>query len=275
MKTIKSKGSDILIQVNGVTCCYDDFGEGLIPILFIHGFPFDKSSWQPQMEYFKKTHRVISYDIRGFGKSVSGEDKISMSLFADDLIALMDALQIDKVIACGLSMGGYILLNALNPYPQRFEAIMLCDTQCIGDSQEGKEKRFKTIQQIETGGLNDFANGFIKNIFCSESLDTKKEVVERIKNVVISTKPATIASTLRALAERNETCSLLSEISVPVLILCGNEDVVTPLVQSEFMLNRIKNSTLHGIGKAGHMSNLEQPDEFNQHLSNFISTLVK
>ena len=111
----------------------------------------------------------ISYDIRGFGKSTAGAEKFSIGLFADDLIGLMDALQIDKAVVCGLSMGGYILLNAVNRYPERFEAIILSDTQCIADSPEAKVKRYKTIQQIEAGGLNDFAEAFVKNIFCQDS----------------------------------------------------------------------------------------------------------
>ncbi|MBK5286416.1 MAG: alpha/beta hydrolase, partial [Bacteroidia bacterium] len=113
METMLTTGADININLNDITICYDDFGKGVIPILFIHGFPFDKSSWQPQMEFLKNTHRVIAYDIRGFGKSTAGDKKISISLFADDLIKLMDALELQKAIVCGLSMGGYILLNAV------------------------------------------------------------------------------------------------------------------------------------------------------------------
>src|SRR5258705_1959017 len=101
METIQATGSNISIDLNGITICYDDFGKGIIPVVFIHGFPFDKSSWQPQIEFLKSTHRVIAYDIRGFGKSTSDNQKASMSLFADDLIMLLDALKIDKVIICG------------------------------------------------------------------------------------------------------------------------------------------------------------------------------
>jgi len=131
-------GHDINIKLNGLTISYDDLGKGAVPIIFIHGFPFDKSSWQPQMEFFKKTNRVIAYDIRGFGKSSSGNEKESIRLFADDLIKFMDGLEITKAIVCGFSMGGYILLNAVCHYPKRFDAIILSDTQCIADSVETK-----------------------------------------------------------------------------------------------------------------------------------------
>ena len=248
---------------------------GHLPILFIHGFPFDKSMWQPQLDFFKSRHRVIAYDIRGFGKSTAGIEKVSISLFADDLIKLMDALQINKAVVCGLSMGGYILLNAVNRYPERFEAIILSDTQCIADSPEAKEKRYTTIRQIVADGLTDFAEDFVKNIFCKDSLSDKKELVEKIKKVILSTETLTITRTLSALAQRREMCSSLKEIKVPALIMCGKEDTVTPPDQSQFLQCNIANSRLYSIEKAGHMSNLEQPDEFNQHITNFISDLMK
>lgn len=272
METIHSKGRDININLKGVTICYDDFGTGNIPVIFIHGFPFDKSSWQPQMEFLKYTHRVLAYDIRGFGKSTPGQENMSISLFADDLIEMMDVLQIEKAVACGLSMGGYILLNAVNRYPERFEAIILSDTQCIADSSEGKVKRYKTIEQINAEGLTAFTEAFVKNIFCPESLDTKKDLVEKISDIILSTSPITITGTLSALAQRPEMCSSLNEIFIPVLILCGEEDTVTPMTQAEFLNRNIANSELYSIGKAGHMSNLEQPDEFNRYLSTFISS---
>jgi len=272
---MQTTGNDIDINVGDVTICYDDFGKGTVPIVFVHGFPFDKSSWQPQMEFFKETHRVIAYDIRGFGKSTAGREEVSIELFADDLVKFMDDLEIDKAIVCGLSMGGYILLNAASRYFKRFEALILCDTQCIADSSEIKEKRYQTISQIKAEGLTDFAEGFVNNIFCQDSLNTKKELMGKIKGIILSTSPAAILGTLNALAQRWQTCSSLNEILVPTLILCGKEDKVTPFIQSEFLLKNITGSILHSIDKAGHLSNLEQPDEFNQHLSDFISGLAK
>jgi len=272
MEPIHSQGKDININLKGVTICCDDFGTGNTPIIFIHGFPFDKSSWQPQVEFLKHTHRVLAYDIRGFGKSTPGQENMSINIFADDLIELMDVLKISKAVVCGLSMGGYILLNAVNRYPERFEAIILSDTQCIADSPEGKVKRYKTIDQINVEGLRDFSEAFVKNIFCPESLDTKKELVERIKDIILSTSPLTITGTLSALAERPEMCSTLNEILVPVLVLCGEEDAITPMSQSEFLNHNIANSQIHSIDKAGHLSNLEQPDVFNHYLNTFISS---
>lgn len=269
------QGENLTINVNNFDLSYDDFGKGTIPILFLHGFPFDKSMWKSQIDFLKDTNRVIACDIRGFGKSTDEETKFSMDLFADDLIAFMDKLNIDKIILCGLSMGGFITLNAQQRFPNRIEALILCDTQCIADTEEVKQKRFTTIEEIEKNGTANFNEGFIKNVFHEDSLTNKKELVSELRKVVDANSPNIIKKGLIALAERSETCSTLNDIKVPTLIICGKDDKVTPLEQSEFMNINIKNSKLQVIEKAGHVSNLEHPDEFNKYLMDFLTTLKK
>jgi 3-oxoadipate enol-lactonase len=268
------KGTDISIKIDDIIISYNDLGEGKLPLLFVHGFPFDKSSWQLQMDHLQSTHRVIAYDIRGFGKSTADNEKITVSLLADDLIKFMDALQIPKAIVCCLSMGGYIVLNALNRYPKRFAAIILSDTQCIADTPETKEKRHKNIQLIESGGITEYTETSIKNLFCTESFTTKKEEIAHIKNVMLSTSPKTLVDTLGALAQREEMCYILDKITIPVLILAGKQDASIPVKQSEFLHQQIPRSILHLIDKAGHLPNLEQPTEFNRLVKDFAMSMV-
>ncbi len=261
------------IRLEDVSINYDDIGKGEVPIIFIHGFPFDKTSWDPQIKFFKEDHRIITYDIRGFGKSTAGKKKFEIALFADDLIMLMDSLNIQKAIVCGLSMGGYIVLNAVTRFPERFSAIILSDTQCIADSVEGKQKRYDTIEKIKSEGIYEFANGFISAVFCEKSKAIKKELVESVRTVILSTSKETIIQTLTALAERSETCSMLGNISVPALVICGKEDKVTPVIQSQSLANNINGSRLKTVEDAGHLSNLENSDEFNSAIFDFISKL--
>ena len=267
------KGYNLTIPVNNFHLSYDDVGEGSIPIIFLHGYPFDKTMWQLQLDFLKSSNRLISCDIRGFGKSTDEESSLSIDLFADDLIQFMDKLSIDKAIICGLSMRGFIALNAMKRFPERFEALILCDTQCIADTTEVKEKRYKIIDEIEVDGVTKFNDGFIKNVFCNDSYNNKKELVKNLHNVVFSNSQHIITMGLIALAERSESCSTLNEITIPTLILCGREDEVTPLAQSEYMNAAIKGSILHVIDNAGHVSNLEQPDEFNKHLLDFLTVV--
>jgi len=263
----------LFIEVNYTTISYNDAGEGSVPVLFLHGYPFDKTMWHDQLDYLKSSHRVIACDVRGFGKSTDEESPLSIDLFAEDLLLFMDKLKIEKAVLCGLSMGGFIALNAVKKFPNRFKALILCDTQCIADTPEVKEKRYQTIEQIKLDGVATFNEEFIKSVFHADSLTNKKELVESLRTVVFANSPAVIMAGLTALAARAETCSSLEAIRIPTLIICGREDAVTPLTQSEFMQEHIKGSTLKIINNAGHVSNLEHPDEFNKHLLDFLNQL--
>lgn len=259
------------IEVNNALLAYNDVGIGKIPIVFLHGFPFDKSMWDEQLAFFKTTHRLISYDLRSFGQSQNKEDKeLSIDLFADDLVHFLDALQLKKVIVCGFSMGGYVALNAVKRFPNRFEALVLCDTQCVADTMEEKAKRYETIKQIEVNGITNFSTMFLNAVFHEDSMVNKKTLVTKIKSVILANPTDVIADGLKALATRAETCSTLNQIDLPTLIICGRADVVTPISQSEYMHSHIKNSTLKIIENAGHLSNLEQPDAFNTELLEFL-----
>lgn len=272
MKT-ENKGFNLTILVNNFDLSYDDLGEGNIPIIFLHGFPFDKSMWQGQLDFLKSSYRVIACDIRGFGKSTDEKSPLSIDLFADDLITFMDQLSIEKAIVCGLSMGGFITLNAHQRFPDRFEALILADTQCIADTPEVKEKRYDAIREIEVNGVANFNEGFIKKVLHKDSFTSKKELVEELRSVVFSNSEHIIQQGLVALAERSETCSTLNKINIPTLIICGREDIVTPLAQSEAMKESIPGATLQIIENTGHVSNLEQADEFNTHLLDFLTAL--
>lgn len=269
----ETKGYNLTTLVNNFELSYDDIGEGEIPIIFLHGFPFDKTMWLGQLDFLQSGYRVISCDLRGFGASEDEKSYLSMDLFANDLIAFMNKLKIEKAILCGLSMGGYIALNACEMFPERFEALILCDTQCIADSPEVKTKRYETIEEIKANGPATFNEGFIKNVFHEDSISEKNEIVEAVRLVVYSNSRHIITAGLIALAERSETCSTLARSTTPTLIIVGREDKVTPLSQSESMHRSIKGSLLRIIDHAGHLSNLEQPFEFNKHLYDFLVTL--
>jgi len=269
------QGQNLSIPLNNFHHSYDDFGTGSTTVIFLHGYPFDKSMWQEQLECLKATNRVIACDIRGFGKSTDEETHLSIDLFGNDLIAFMDKLHINKAIICGLSMGGFIALNVIKRFHERVEALILCDTQCIEDTVEVKEKRFKIIQDINVNGVKDFNEGFIKSVFHKETYSNKKELVESLRRVVFANSEHIITMGLTALAERAETCSILGDINVPTLIICGKEDEVTPLNQSEMMHTNIKGSILRVIENAGHVSNLEHPSEFNQLILDFLTGLNK
>jgi 3-oxoadipate enol-lactonase len=261
------------IQVNEIQVSYLEEGSPTgFPLIFIHGFPFNKWMWEKQLVSIKENYRLIAYDVRGHGETEAGSSAFSVSQFGDDLIALMDALHIEKAIVAGLSMGGYIALNAIKKSPDRFAGLLLCDTQCGADTAEGKEKRKKTIDFIKRNGLEVYAQESLKNLFAPASLEGKMNEVLFIEETILQSKADNICLTLQALADRKETCSSLKKIKVPVAILVGQEDKVTSPETAEKMHKSITGSTLHIIEEAGHLSNLEKPDVFNEYVLQFLKT---
>jgi len=147
-------GNKINITINNLTVSYSDHGPDDAPvIIFIHGFPLNKSMWNIQVEALKENYRVIAYDIRGHGNSDPGIDEFFIELFVIDLLRLMEKLKIEKSILCGLSLGGYIALNAVLKHPDRFDGLILNDTQCIADTPEIKENRCLAIIRIMKNGV--------------------------------------------------------------------------------------------------------------------------
>jgi 3-oxoadipate enol-lactonase len=258
------------VELNNIWISYNDIGIGKTPIIFLHGFPFNKSMWDGQLDFLKNSHRLIAIDCRSFGQSLDNHIEASIDLFTNDLIQFMNALDLKKVIVCGLSMGGFIALNAIKKYPKRFSALILCDTQCASDTKEQKAKRMETIKEIETNGISNFTTTFVNAVFHEDTITNKMGLVAKIEADILANTPEVIIGGLKALASRAETCSSLSKIEVPTLIICGREDQVTPLSQSEFMHRNIENATLKIIENAGHLSNLEQPEAFNAELLEFL-----
>jgi 3-oxoadipate enol-lactonase len=269
-------GNDIKATINNLTVSYCDEGPDEGPVvIFIHGFPFNKSMWDKQMKALKEDCRVIAYDIRGHGDSDAGNEDFSIALFVSDLLWLMDTLVIEKALLCGLSLGGYIALNAIENYPERFDALILSDTQCVADTPETKEKRKKAVGSIEQNGVEKYADESIKNLFAPQSFTSRKEEIASVRAMIVTTSKQSICNTLRALYLREETCDKLSEIKVPVLILVGKEDKITPYAAARSMQEKIRDSHLVVIPHAGHVANMENAFEFNDHLKKFVHEFAK
>lgn len=269
-------GNNISLIVNEMVVSYSDLGPENAPvIIFIHGFPLNKSMWNKQVEVMKVNFRVIAYDIRGHGESDTGNDPFSIDLFVDDLIRFMNALKIHKASLCGLSMGGYIALKAIEDYPERFEALVLSDTTCKTDSPKAKATRLKTIENIIKKGVYKYADGSLNNLFAPESFTTKQDEISSVKEMIMNTSELSLCSTLLALSARQETCTGLSDINVPVLILVGEKDGITPPANARYMQKKIKESTLQIIEGAAHLSNLENKEAFNHHLQLFFDSIYK
>jgi pimeloyl-ACP methyl ester carboxylesterase len=229
--------------------------------------------WQPQVDALKNNYYVIAYDVRGHGKSDVGDGQYSVEYFVDDLISLLEYLKLSSVVVAGLSMGGYIALRAIERNPERFRGIILCDTRSESDNNEGKVKRAIQAKTVKADGMKTFAEGFLKAVFYEKTFQTQPDAVTMIRSTIENSSPVAVAGTLMALAARTDTTSSLYTIKVPALILVGQHDNLTPPSASHAMKEKIPNAELHVIPNAAHMSNLENVDEFNKYLVNFLAKL--
>lgn len=262
------------INANNLGISYTDEGHEMAQsIIFIHGFPLNKSMWKKQADALKEDHRVITYDIRGHGNTDYGSEEFSIDLFVKDLIGFIDALEVNKTILCGFSMGGYIALKAALDYPTRFIALILSNTNCAADLPQAVINRKRTIEILKEGTIGRFADESLKKLFANESINNAIPEIEITRDMFLGTSKQSLCSTLLALSARAETCSALARIKIPVLLLVGDEDVITPPDVARFMHKKIKESTLHIIDHAGHLCNMENPDEYNEQLKKFLLSI--
>lgn len=242
-------------------------------ILFIHGFPFDHKMWDLQMEYLKKDFHCISYDIRGLGNSPAGDGQLTMESLVDDLFDLTDALNLDKPVLCGLSMGGYIALRAIERKESSFSGLILCDTKAEADSDEGKINRAKGIKDINFNGVEKFAENFVVKCFSADFIKNNKARYEEVLNRAKNSNSTGIKGCLLAMASRTDTTKYLSKIKIPVLLLCGEHDTITPPDIMMAMGDMINKSMFLLIPAAGHVSALENPKFFNSEAEQFLKKL--
>ncbi|RPI14019.1 MAG: alpha/beta hydrolase [Ignavibacteriae bacterium] len=261
-------------NINGINV--REFGEGnKKSIIFVHAFPTCNRMWDPQVEALEKEYNVITYDLRGFGYS-DMDYNLTMDSHVDDLFSILESSELDKPVICGLSMGGYITLRALERGQDKFKAVVLCDTRSEADANENKIKRAAQIAQIKGGGLNDFISTFIKGTMSESTLngdEAKKNISGFLKEIISWQKPEGICTALMTLASRTDTTAFLEQLNIPTLIMVGEDDKLTPPELSKAMHSKIKDSQLKLISGAGHFTNLENRVEFNENLVNFLKGL--
>ena len=263
-------------QINRLKVWFEDLGNSAaLPVVLIHGFPFSHEMWRPQIRVLSERFRVIDYDLRGHGQTSAGDGQYPLEFFVDDLIALLDHLKIEKAALCGLSMGGYIALRAVERNPERVLALILADTQAKADSNEAKLRRAGSIKAIKTNGVKQFAENFLKTAFTPHSLKPKSESAVTIQRIIESNSALGICGALLALATRTDTTDSLSVIQVPTLILVGEQDSLTPVAASQEMHDRIRDSEMQVIKNASHLSNIENLEEFNSQLLSFLNKLTQ
>ncbi len=260
-------------MVNGIMMNFSDVGKGM-PVIFIHGYPLSQRIWEPQAAVLAKNARIIAPDMRGHGESQSITGPYSMELFADDIAALLDELQIkEKVVICGLSMGGYAALAFYRKYFERMSGLILAATRAADDTPQGRQSRDATAERARHEGIEQVVSAMLPKMLAPKTVSQNLELLKLVESIMMSVSLEGMIADLQAMRDRPDSRLMLKEITIPTLVLHGLDDQLIPYQDAEAMNAEIPNSTIQLIPNAGHLLNLEQPETFNLAVRNFLTKL--
>lgn len=248
---------------NGLTVGYLDSGVGdSTPIVFLHGVGSDKSVWEPQLMHFAKDRRSVAFDYPGYGDSDTAPEGTSRDDYANTVFAAMSELGVRSAHICGLSLGGVVAIAMHALWPKRVKSLILADT--FADHPEGRAIYDRSI--AASGDLRGMAEARVDVLLAQPAAPAvRREVVETMAR--IDPDAYRIGAAAVWLADQRERAMA---IRVPTLILCGAEDRVTPPALSTVLNKLIPGSQYETIPNAGHLLNLERPNEFNTLVGAFI-----
>jgi pimeloyl-ACP methyl ester carboxylesterase len=262
----------MLTWIGGRQVGFEDVGAG-DPVLFLHGFPHRRSLWAPQLGGLIDRARCVAMDLRGFGESHATE-QATVDDYADDAAALLDQLNVNRAVVCGLSMGGYAALAMWRRHAERIRGLVLMDTRAGADSPDAAQKRLDMMALARERGAGAIADAMISGMVGKSTREKFPEVLDSMHSMLESAPVAGIVAALHALRTRPDSTPTLATITVPTLIVVGEEDALTPVRESEVMHAAIPGSRLEVIAMAGHVSNVERPAAVNHVLSEFLASLT-
>jgi len=256
------------IQLRGIEMAYDESHNGEIPLLLIHGFPLDRTLWNSQLRALNA--RVIAPDLRGFGESEMPSGAATIDTYAEDLRALLDALNLKHAVVAGLSMGGYITLAFYRKYPEMVRALILANTKAGADSADGKKGRDDNAALAREKGAAAVGEKMLPKLLTPKTAGERPQVVASVSAMMARQSINGVVAALMAMRDRPDSTPMLAPISVPTLIITGAEDNLIPPKESELMRDNIPGSKLVVIPGAAHLSNVEQPEAFNRAVNDFL-----
>lgn len=252
-------------------------GEGRALVL-LHAFPLSADQWLPQLHRVPPGWRFIAPDLRGFrGFGPAYEDpggaNLSIDDFADDVAALLTHLEVERAVWCGLSMGGYVALAAQRRVPSRVAGLVLSNTRGGADSPEARAGRDRMIDLVRREGPAGVAAAMTPRLLGESTRRDRSDLEDAVTRMILVNAAEPIATALAALRDRPDSTPLLGTIASPALVLAGDEDVVTPIADSEALAGGIPGATLEILRGVGHLSNLEDPLGWNAAVHRFLGRM--
>jgi 3-oxoadipate enol-lactonase len=260
--------------INGINMAWDDTGGDGLPVVLIHGFPLCRKMWLPQLNAVSSAaFRVVAPDLRGFGETDAPDGTYSMNLFADDVVELLDRLEIRSAVIGGMSMGGYVLFNLLERYPERVKGACFIATRSTADDQAGKERRLHLAREVVRLGPQVIGDAFGKILFAGSTLAAQPRLVSDVRSWIAGTSPTGLAGGLLAMRERKDSTPLLASVAVSSISISAEEDLAAPPENARHIAEAVPGCRLCIVPEAGHMANLENPEAFNACLVDFLRSL--
>ncbi len=247
-------------------------GSGGRNLVLLHGFPFDHTMWRPQIRDLENEARIVAPDLRGMGRSaIAPGGGASMRTHAEDVIAWMDAQKIERATIAGLSMGGYLAFELWRFARGRIAGLALLDTKAEPDSDEAKAGRVATKGAIAKGGMAAVADGMLAKVLGKTTRGTRPAVVDHVRRMILGTKPEGAMAAVDALRTRASSVEDLGRIDVPVIVVVGEEDELTPPSFSQEMAARMPSAELRIVKGSGHVTSLEAPEEATRALRDLLA----
>ena len=261
----------MIFDNQGTPISYDDVGSGNA-VLFIHGHPFNRTMWAPQMQSLRWKYRAIAPDLRGYGQSSLGSETVNtLECIVGDLLRLLDHLQVERACIVGLSMGGQIAMEFARAFPDRTTAAVFAATFPQAETPEGIERRNGMADRLLAEGMALAGSEMLPKLIGPTSLKRRPSVASAVYRMICATDPAGAAAALRGRALRRDYRESLTQIKVPCLIVLGTDDAYSTVDEAQTMHAAIANSRLEIFPNIGHMPNLEDEDRFNRHLHEFLA----
>ncbi|MDN3023589.1 alpha/beta hydrolase [Streptomyces sp. S.PB5] len=239
-----------------------------IPLVLVHGHPFDHTMWDPQRTAFAPSRRVLAPDLRGYGSAPRGPEITDFGQFAQDIEALLDEREVESCVLAGLSMGGQIVMDCYRRFPERIRGLVLADTFPAAETPEGVESRHAMADRLLREGMRGYADEVLEKMVAPYA---DAEIKSHVHRMMTATDPKGAAAALRARAARPDYRDLLTRVTVPALVVVGRDDEYTPVSDAEAMHAALPDSTLLVVEGAAHMPNLERPAEFDAALGALLT----
>ena len=263
----------MIAQIGGARIGYDDTGEGT-PVVFLHAFPLNRTMWAPQTSALAADWRCIPIDVRGFGESAA-VGPFTIDRYADDVAGLLDELGVRRAVVVGLSMGGYIAFALWRRHANRVRALVLADTRAGADSPEARERRQEMMTLAEHDGPGAVADRQLVGLLGKSTRERRPDIVSAVRAIAASATVVGLIGGLEAMLGRPDSTPTLASLTVPTLIVVGDEDVITPAKEARAMHAAIPGSRIELLSSAGHLSSVECPAAFNAVLGEFLDSVER